>query len=1021
MPNGDAPSERVVPSAALDPSLAKRPYAELAGQMEQLRGERNYHDLGPVEREEFDRLARAVEYRLGIHAIDHDPSNSLTADLPSPAASGGFDPPWDEVDPAPGSRYAFIGVEARPIFRTQVALPLTPGPKVFATADLRRDGLPSTSADTRIVVRRGNQTWSNDDCDAATRASCVTTTSASGTFVITVFATQPSRWGTTDVIGDGAVLANDVSFGGTIIDVTAPADGTYSIDTVHVPSGATDTRLVLFDVAWRESSADDNSGMGLAARITSTFAPGARLLVGAVSDSTVGATRATNVLFNACQSETHTCHLFAADGSLRGDDDRDGLANALEGELGTGATDFDSDDDGLFDYVEVIGHAEGSAELPLPQFGAQPRRRDMFIEVDRSDTASGMALDQVRRARDMYLDMPTLVNPDGSEGIMLHLDLGVPCADVQLCGDWGGVEVLAGIDAEDYHATPAEMFPHFAPVRRGIFRYAFEQNQFTGQYSGVRWAVRATSDGSVLAHEFGHTFGLDHGGVGADPRNLKLIYPSTMNYLYQGSIWGVLSDRSRFSAGEFDPIDHRGLDETDYSVGVDKTIFSIPEYRLDVRGDDVDWNRDGRISDRAVLFDDGPIQRHRFGLWPEFADARVVDRRMPTGGMGMAVVPKAKDSEAATTWLFAPFEHKDGTYPEVSTLSDFVGTAESWPPFAGGRPLPQGGLYPGEASALPFRVDGKTRIIVVFPDTGAVLNINVFDPDTGFGEWTQIPGWPEGATARHGNLAEIDGKLVVVFRDLFTPEDEPNVWLARMDDRRAWSAWEQIDVPSWTTPGIAAGPDGFEYLAHVASGGDRPILFSRRIAGSSDPFERIIGPSMTSSAFMDAPTPLRSRVILLFQPYKYLFGVPFDDGSGYLAVFWNGGQPSDKNSEDRDSWHQYRAYVPGFISPTEMSLPAQNAGWRAHGMWERPLSWHSPAVAPRHWDVQVAYAARHWLEGHDIGVFYQPYGGGMGAMNPYPHDDYDDVSLIADTMCSTVRSSTSTECRCTLGPKASCP
>jgi hypothetical protein len=63
-------------------------------------------------------------------------------------------------------------------------------------------------------------------------------------------------------------------------------------------------------------------------------------------------------------------------GILGTDDDGDGLPNAVEGPLGTGGTDYDSDDDGFSDWIEVMagtdpanpGNFPGQYALPVASF-----------------------------------------------------------------------------------------------------------------------------------------------------------------------------------------------------------------------------------------------------------------------------------------------------------------------------------------------------------------------------------------------------------------------------------------------------------------------------------------------------------------------------------------------------------------------------------------------------------------------------------------------------------------------------
>jgi hypothetical protein len=133
-------------------------------------------------------------------------------------------------------------------------------------------------------------------------------------------------------------------------------------------------------------------------------------------------------------------------------------------------------------------------------------------------------------------------------------------------------------------------------------------------------------------------------------------------------------------------------------------------------------------------------------------------------------------------------------------------------------------------------------------------------------------------------------------------------------------------------------------------------------------------------------------------------------------VFWNGGDPGDKQT-----WRQYRAYSPGYVSPTEDAFLPIAAPWRAQGQTTRPWWFHSVAAVERHWDVQVAMTGIDWVTTSPRGVVYTPYAGGTPLTAPaYPHRDHDDVAKIRTTMCSSLRSFDDDPCKCTMGPKSSC-
>jgi len=1042
------PSAALVVPSPVDPTLAERSLVTLEAELAALVEDgRNYWDLSADHRAEFDSLARAREYRLGTHPSDHSTAASPElsthgASSAAPSWPGGPNPtlppilppilPNDPPEPEE-IRYFYKDVVARPIFRASFVLPTVSKPRKFSTSDLKRTlgathgvkgdlGPELNGGDTMLVVQRGSQTWFNDDCKPSLKESCVSTSRFAGTYTVTVFAKTPSDWGYMDLHAGETQLVSDAPFGGTLLDVSVPADGPYGFETIHTPGGATDTQLVLFDDSWEVQGVDNDTGIGSAARILYNLQEGGhRLLVGSFSESTMGSTRTANVVMNPCPTETHKCHALWPADSHRGDRDADALANALEDEIGTDPDAADTDDDGLFDYVEVIGHRNGSGEEAPALYGASPFRRDIFVEIDRQPLTPAVPFMQMARAAAIFNDLPGVLNPDGTAGISLHVDTGTPCPDPTLCGDWGGSSEIVVEDVATYHNQLLEILLHFRPVRHGVFYYAYEQMPFSGQL-GVGLRLDDEAPGEVLAHELGHKFSLEHGPM-VNGRNVTAAYPSLMNYVYSYNLPGFSTARGRFSEGTLDEIDHRWLNEDDYSPGVPKEHLSSAPFGWTVAGDTVDFNGDGRISDTPVLFDDGPYERGRTGggvwpepgAWPETVGIRNVGESLASGGPGIAVRENDAAGFGATTWLFVPYQHPDGVYPEASELTDTVGSGDPFPEPSGGVPLPTGGLPTGEASAQAFTIDGDDGVIVVFPDAAGVLHYNWYLRGTGFSKWREIPDFPDGTLARGATLNVIDGKLVAVYRDMSAGEAEPNTWLVRLSASGGWSNWEQLSIPSWTTPGIAEATDGREYLAYVGTGASHPIRFARRKVGSIGDWETLSAPLLFDSKMVDAPTWLRTRVSLLFRRYRYALGSPFKDESGYLNLFWGGGDPDSKGT-----WRHYRAYSQGYISPSGNDISTEPMRWRAQQHSARPWPQHSPSVAPRHWDVQATYSRENWDAGEQSVPVFIPYASGMGAQNPKPQIDRDDNMVIAKNMCVTLQNVIGNPCVCAEGPTSGC-
>jgi len=272
----------------------------------------------------------------------------------------------------------------------------------------------------------------------------------------------------------------------------------------------------------------------------------------------------------------------------------------------------DTDGDGLPDYWETSGvdlNHNGVIDPweNLPAMGANPLRMDLFVEVDcmvNDADGNGSLADPVDHSHcplaaaigdvvQAFANAP-VVNPDGSSGIQLHVDVGplygagavavVPRTGggaVGTYGDFGrgGSQIPeAGntiIDYDGATGNPGTSFytlkgspgNYFDATRALVFRYAIfghQTNQrraandctsgnaegipgndfyvtlgginvaggpcWTADTNGFSVGSRAEQAGTFM-HELGHTLGLQHGGD--DSVNNKPNYLSVMNYNWQ--------------------------------------------------------------------------------------------------------------------------------------------------------------------------------------------------------------------------------------------------------------------------------------------------------------------------------------------------------------------------------------------------------------------------------------------------------------------------------------------------------
>lgn len=279
------------------------------------------------------------------------------------------------------------------------------------------------------------------------------------------------------------------------------------------------------------------------------------------------------------------------------DTDNDGLSDCLEAVHGTSPTNPDTDGDGLRDGDEVLGTEGG---LNLPAMGVDPRRKDILIEHDWTDEATGCAAHShkppnttLEALRQIFADAP-VVNDNGQTGINLINDVGqggqftggnviaIPNGTIQ--GD------VSGIDFANYKAT------NLASNRLGYFHYAIHAHQYSADPGSSGYAEIVGDDLIVTLqcslvdyliinttmHELGHNLGLQHGGDTSC--NYKPNYNSIMNYIFQFP--GIDTNCDRFGDGP-----------ANYSVG---TRITLNENSLDESAGmcgntPIDWNGNGAI------------------------------------------------------------------------------------------------------------------------------------------------------------------------------------------------------------------------------------------------------------------------------------------------------------------------------------------------------------------------------------------------------------------------------------------
>ncbi len=108
------------------------------------------------------------------------------------------------------------------------------------------------------------------------------------------------------------------------------------------------------------------------------------------------------------------------------DRDGDGLTYDEELEHGTDPADPDTDGDGLTDGWEANGYSHGGFLEPLPEYGSDPLRKDVFVEIDWMASRDGSEEDDIGQVVALYRaasEIHRIFERSGT-GIRIHFDLG---------------------------------------------------------------------------------------------------------------------------------------------------------------------------------------------------------------------------------------------------------------------------------------------------------------------------------------------------------------------------------------------------------------------------------------------------------------------------------------------------------------------------------------------------------------------------------------------------------------------
>lgn len=252
-------------------------------------------------------------------------------------------------------------------------------------------------------------------------------------------------------------------------------------------------------------------------------------------------------------SETLNLNVNLADGTWSGDtnfpqscsqgNSGGGEEVKLCWDISTISTTGDADGDRLLDGWEqhgVNGDGDNTIDVNLPAFGADPNRKDLFVELDclvsdgNSDGDLSDTIDhshcptsgQLQPVVQGFANSP-VSNPDGTTGIQLHLDLGSLSPPVTVNGTGGvkgnignfgggGSQIPeAGNTIIDYDGNNGDPATNFYSLKNANFDKAKRQDVFRYAIFGHQTNARAAKNDctSGLAEDIpGNDFMITLGG-----------------------------------------------------------------------------------------------------------------------------------------------------------------------------------------------------------------------------------------------------------------------------------------------------------------------------------------------------------------------------------------------------------------------------------------------------------------------------------------------------------------------------
>ncbi len=314
----------------------------------------------------------------------------------------------------------------------------------------------------------------------------------------------------------------------------------------------------------------------------------------------------------------------------------------LEFTIGKTVCEIDTDEDGLCDAWETDGidiDEDGVIDLDLKALGADPMKKDLFLEIDNWKGQTTFGMGGVIAA---FANAP-VKNPDGTTGIKMHILIDEEVTEVNGTALTGTDELeptdfdLTKFGTKSVTATTtscekgwfgtkadrdSDNCENIIQAKRLVYRYALNiwamvgtGSSGQGELPGNDFIVSVGSWGKhnnqsiqqgTVMHELGHTLNLRHGGNNHVHRKPNFLSVMSYNYQFALGYAGRPLDYSRYVLAT---LDEGALDER---VGIqgpatwEQVIFQSAGADIVTDTDasqGIDWDRNTTVDEAAKALD----------------------------------------------------------------------------------------------------------------------------------------------------------------------------------------------------------------------------------------------------------------------------------------------------------------------------------------------------------------------------------------------------------------------------------